>query len=466
VSKATLETATALEAPPGEAQTLDEAEAAYERFVWANLPRNFAGHFIHGMLGMTGFRLFNAPTFLPAYLHLLSGSDFIVGLGQSLQQLGGVISPVIGATQIEHRKKVLPVAILMGTLMRLQILGVAVVGFLLHGTPLLIAVLTFLFLLGLFSGPQSVAFQLLLAKVIPIARRGRLQALRNVTGGAIAATLAWGAGRFLIQRNVFGNGYGVTFLLAFLLTSAGLTALQMLMREPEPPTIRAKARIMDRMREFPILFTQDRGFLFFMVAQTLATAGRVAAPFYILFAGHSIRLDGKNLGLLSLAFLGADTVTNLGWGLAGDRFGFRFTFAVALVVWIAGTILLMAAPALAAGGAAHGGAGPGVLSFILMAFFALGAAQSGFLMSSQTMVLEFGARDDIPMRLALTTTAQGAMNTVGPLAGGLIAATLGYQVLFGVSVGMLTIALTVLLTLVEEPRNRPLASGRSRVLRP
>ena len=74
---------------------------------------------------MTGFRLFNAPTFLPAYLYLLSGSAFVVGLGQSLQQLGGVVSPVIGATQIEHRKRVLPVAMLMGTLMRVQILGVA-----------------------------------------------------------------------------------------------------------------------------------------------------------------------------------------------------------------------------------------------------------------------------------------------------------------------------------------------------
>ena len=49
-----------------------EAEAAYEAFVWKHLPRNFAAHYIHGMLGMTGFRLFNAPTFLPAYLHLLS----------------------------------------------------------------------------------------------------------------------------------------------------------------------------------------------------------------------------------------------------------------------------------------------------------------------------------------------------------------------------------------------------------
>ena len=192
-------------------------------------------------------------------------------------------------------------------------------------------ILVFLFLLGLFSGPQSVAFQLLLAKVIPISRRGRLQALRNVTGGAIAAGLAWFAGRYLIQRNVLGNGYSTTFLLAFVLTSLGLTALRLLMREPEPPTVRAKAQAAGPgARSFPALLRRDRGFTFFMLAQTLATAGRVAAPFYILFAGHSMELNGKNLGLVSLAFLGADTITNMGWGLAGDRFGFRSTFIVSL----------------------------------------------------------------------------------------------------------------------------------------
>ncbi len=424
-----------------------EAEAAYERFVWKNLPRNFVGHYLHGMMGMTGFRLFNAPTFLPAYLHLLSGSDFVVGLGQSLQQVGAVISPVLAATQIEHRKRVLPVAVLLGTLMRLQILGIAVAGFILHGYPLLVAVLVFLFLLGLFSGPQQVAFQLLLAKVIPIARRGRLQALRNVTGGAIAAGLAWFAGHYLIQNNVFGNGYGVTFLLAFVLTSLGLTALRLLMREPEPPTVRARGRVIDRMREFPELFRQDRDFSFFIIAQTLAMAARVAAPFYILFAGHSIALSGQNLGLVSLAFLGADTVTNLGWGLAGDHFGFRATFIASLIVWAAATVLLFMAPILA------GPALP-VTVLIYIAFFGLGAAQSGYMMSSQTMVLEFGDRDDMAMRLALTATTQGLMATLGPLVGGVIAAALGYLVLFGVSVAFLALALVVLVGFVEEPRRR------------
>ena len=148
-------------------------------------------------------------------------------------------------------------------------------------------------------------------------------------------------------------------------------------------------------------------------------------------------------------------MTNLGWGLAGDRFGFRFTFALSLGVWVAGTLLLMAAPGLVAVRLMGMAVSP--QEFILMAFFSLGAAQSGFQMSSQTMVLEFGSRDDMPMRLALTATAQGAMNTIGPLAGGVIAAILGYQVLFGVSLALLAASLLVLLTLVEEPRYRTVA---------
>jgi MFS family permease len=430
-----------------------DAEAAYEKFVWDNLPRNFVGHFVHGALGMTGFRLVNSLTIMPAYLSYLSGgSTLIVGLGQSLQQLGGVVSPVVGAAFIEHRKKVLPVSMVMGTLMRTQILGLAAAGFFLHGKALLAVVLTCLFFLGLFSGAQGVAFQLLMAKVIPITRRGALQAIRNAVGGAIAAGLAWWAGAYLVQRNIFGNGYGVTFAVALILTTLGLTVLATVMREPIPPTVRAKTPFIARMREFPSLFAQDRGFMFFMIAQTLATAGRIGAPFYILFAGHTMTLDGKTIGLLSLISLGADTATNLVWGLVGDRFGFRLSFVLALIAWIGGTVLLMAAPSMA-----HiylGGLDLGAKAFILMAFFALGAAQSGFLMSSQTMVLEFGARDDIPMRLALVATGQGAMNAATPLLGGLIAATLGFEVLFGFSAALLVLALGLLIVLVEEPRKR------------
>ena len=91
---------------------------------------------------------------------------------------------------------------------------------------------------------------------------------------------------------------------------------------------------------------------------------------------------------------------------------------------------------------------------VLIAFFGLGAAQAGFNMSSQTMVLEFGAREDIAMRLGLSQTAQGLMNAVGPVIGGLIAIAAGYRPVFVISMVFEAIALGLLIFVVDEPRYR------------
>ncbi|MGH6986310.1 MAG: MFS transporter [Caulobacteraceae bacterium] len=424
---------------PSTAGSPEAAEAAYQAFVWKHLPRNFAGHFMHGMLGMTGFRLFNGPTFLPAYIHLITGSDLMVGLAQSLQQVGGVVSPVVGGAVVEHRRRVLPISVLMGSAMRLQILGVALAGFFLTGQALILATLGCLLVLGFFQGAQGVAFQLLLAKVIPTRLRGRLQALRNMFGGAVAAGLSYLAGRYLIQRDVLGNGFSSTFLAAFVLASLGLAALAILMREPRPPIVREKQRLRERVREFPAMLSADRGYMYFMIAQTLATGGRIAVPFYILFARHVMPLTGNNLGLVAMVFQGASPVTAMVWGMTGDRLGFRAAFIAAMTVWIAATMTLLLAPST---------------PIILLAFLGLGAAQAGFMMSSQTMVLEFGAREDVPMRLALSQTAQGTMNAIGPLIGGAIAMLAGYTPLFILSMVFEGAALILLIFVVDEPRFR------------
>ena len=424
-------------------ESSEERELAYESFVWRNLRRNYAGHFTHGTLGLTGFRLVNAPTFVPAYLHMLSGSDILTGLGLALQQLGSTISPIAGATAIEHRKYVLPVTMMLGTMMRVQILGLALAGWFLHGQSLLVASIVFLFLLGLFSGWQGVAFQYLLAKVIPISRRGRLQGWRNMTGGLIAALLSYFAGRYFIGHNIWGNGYGVTFLTAFVLTSLGLTAIGVLMREPELPTLRPRMRMMERLREFPELLRADKGFREFMIARTFAISGRMASPFYIIYAAHMVSLSGQTIGLLSFAYLIADTVTNLGWGYLSDRSGFRSSFIGALCIWIAAIALLMSV---------H------TLPLFFVAFFGLGAANSGYQMSAQNIVFEFGHRDDMAMRLALSNSAESGMAALGPLVGGLIAAAFGYAAVFSVTMAFLVLALALMLLRVEEPRNRKAAS--------
>lgn len=428
---------------PIEGEDLQVREAAYEKFVWDNLKRNYLGNYLHGMLGMTGFRLVNAPTFLPAYLHQISGSNSIVGLGLALQQVGGVISPIFGATKIEHRKTVMPAAMWMGGLARTAVLGIAVSGWLLRGTPLIASVLFFMLMFGVFMGAQRVVFSLLIAKVIPISRRGRLQAWRNATGSLIAAALAYFAGRWFIGPNLFGNGYGVTFVCAFVLTTLGLWALQLLLKEPEPPTTRTQGRFRDRLREFPRLISEDKAYAFFLLVQMLTTSARLATPFYILYVGASIHMTGATLGLLSLAFIGADALSNLVWGYLGDKTGFRLVLLLSIITWIAATVLLLNIHTSGA---------------IFLAFFGLGAAQSGYNMAAQTMILEFGQRDDLPMRIAVSATAESITATLGPLIGGQLADVLGYDTVFGISIGVLVAALVILVLLVKEPRTARLAA--------
>ena len=417
--------------------TPEGREQAYTDFVEDNLRRNYIAHFAHGMLGMTGFRLIFAPTFVPAYLYMLTGSSVFVGLGQALIQLGAIASPVMGAAHIEHRRLVLPAAMTIGVLMRFQLLGLAVAGWFLTGSILVAATFFFLLLFGFFLGSQRVAFQVVLSKVIPIRMRGRLQAWRNIVGGAIAAALSWWAGAHLIENNAFGNGYATTFMVAFVLTSLGLAALWMFMREPESPTVKVQMGVMARIREFPQLLV-DRDYRNFLIAQMLATSGRIVIPFCIIYAGRKMEVDGAAIGVFSLAFLGADTLTNLIWGTLGDRYGFRLTFILTVATWIVSLVVMIFADSP---------------WHFLIAFFGLGAAASGYMMSSTTLVLEFGKRDDIPMRLALSTTVETSMATVGPILGGVIASVAGLLPVFIISLLSLVAALGVLVSAVREPRH-------------
>lgn len=413
------------------------AERRYDLQVQRDLPRNFYAHLGHGMLGQTGFRLINAPTFLPAYIMLLSGgSEMMVGLALSVQALGMMLTPLLGANLIEHRKRVLPVGFLIGAMMRLSVLFIALSGLLLGGTSVLVAILVSLTLLGLFQGMQGVVFNFLMSKVIPVKKRGRLTGLRNFLAGITSAAVAWLGGHYLLGEVPTAAGYSYTFLLAFVLTSIGLLLL-LFVREPEPPTVKVKLGLVQRLGEVPQLLREDPAFSRYFLARSLATMGRMAMPFYILFAGQSIGLSGQNLGIITFAFTIAGTVSNLAWGSMADRHGFRGTFLLSIALWVVSTLVLLVASSQ---------------WLIILVFIGIGAAVQGFQNSSINLTLEFGDRDNLPMRIAIANTASELAGTLGPLLGGVLAALLGYEAVFIASIVFLIIGGAVVRIYVPEPR--------------
>lgn len=412
-----------------------DPQARFLSEVERDLPRNYAANLVHGCLGVTGLRLITAPTFVPAYLYLLSGSKLTVGLALAGQALGMALSSIWSATLIEHRRRVMPVVFGVGWLMRAQVLGLALAGFLLDGQAALVAVCVFLSLFGVFWGMQAVSFNFVIAKVIPARRRGRLAGMRNFLGGLSASAVAYLGGKYLVETNAFGDGYAATFMVAFILTSIGISALSFL-REPDSPVVCEASSLLRRLRDVPAMLRADRQFTRFFVARALAAFGMAAAPFYALQAGLFIDLSGATLGTLSLAFLLAQTISNLAWGRIADTHGYRLMFLLSVGLWMASTLLLMCSSSLAA---------------CLLAFCGLGAGIGGYLIASQNFVLEFGAQHELPMQIAVSDTASHLMMAAGPLLGGVLAQAYGYTPVFWIAVAVKALALLAILR-VREPR--------------
>jgi MFS family permease len=194
------------------------------------------------------------------------------------------------------------------------------------------------------------------------------------------------------------------------------------------------------MRQVPSLLRDDPAFTRYFAARAVATMGRMAMPFYILHEGSSAQLSGATLGILTLAFTLSGTISNLFWGPIGDRHGFRITFLASIGLWVAATVLLMIES--------------GNLPVTVIVFAGIGAAVQGFQNASQNMTLEFGARDDLPVRIAIANTTSEFAGTIGPLVGGVLAAAAGYQAVFSVSIFFLVLGGVVVARYVPEPRKQ------------
>jgi MFS family permease len=426
--------------PTSAQATIDDTtdEAQHAKQVMRDLPRNFAAKLAHGMLGMTGFRLMSAPTFVPAYIFMLSNSKVAVGLALGAQFIGMALSTIWGATLIEHRNHVMRVVTLVGWLMRLQILGLALSSFLLSGYWALGAACTFLALFGFFGGMQGVTFSVLMSKVIPVHQRGRLVGMRNFLGGLTASGVAYLGGKYLVGSNAFGNGYGSTFMLAFIFTSVGISALSFV-REPKSLSVRtAPSSFIKRLADAPELLRADPHYRRFFFARALGALGSSAIPFYILHVGNFINLSGGALGYFSLAFLLSQTVSNLPWGKIADRHGYRLVFILSVGMWALSTLLLILDTTM--------------LAFIL-AFCGLGAGFGGYQVASQNFVLEFGKAHELPMLIAVSDTASHVMMAFGPLIGGIIATQFGYPPIFWMALCFKALAV-LMVWRIEEPRYR------------
>ena len=421
-----------------------------------------------------GFSLISRETVIPVLVSQLTDSKLAIGLIPAMVSLGLYLPQLLTANMAERMVYKKPFVMLVGILWERSpylLIGLVVFLFALpHPTVALVAVLGGVGLATMGAGVATPAWLDMIAKVIPVNKRGIWLGLGHGLGQLMGVLGAFLVSRILVGFAFPGN-YSLLFILAFvfMIVSWGGLALT---REPPSQRTKETVPLNEYLGRLPGVLAKDHNYRRYLISKTLVNAGAMSAGFFAVYGTELYALDGRGVGLLTGVLVGTQAVLNPLWGLLADRFGHKSVLASAAIFLV---LAPLCALLLDGGGGAHavgagleaGASGPapglssilgGVPPSLVLTFVFLAAYLSADHTSSLNIILEFCDPEDRPTYVGLTNTLLAPVLICAPIFGGWLAGTLGYGALFGTALAVSAAAAVSMLFWVREPRRELVGS--------
>ncbi|MCX7681817.1 MAG: MFS transporter [Anaerolineae bacterium] len=409
-----------------------------------DIARNYRFNAIVNILDGTffwfGASFIAARTILPLYVSNLTDSKLAIGLLSVIASTGWLFPQLFTANLVQRlpRKKVMVVNVGLFT-ERLPVLLMVPAALLATRFPLPALVLFFVLFAWhtLGAGAVAVSWQDMLAKIIPLERRGKFFGITNF-GGPATGVLGAAAAAWLLDHYEFPYGYVLCFACAALLIFISWFFLA-LTREPAQPPQERPLSQKEFWHQLPRLLRSDRNFRRYLLSQSVTTLGGMSLGFLTVYAVQRWQLPEGQAGAFTASMLIAQALSNLLFGVLADRRGHKLVLEL-------GTLLIALAIGLAS-------IAPAPAWFHLV-FALVGSSTAAFFMSGMMIVFEFSTPEVRPTYIGLSNTLIGTVSALAPLIGGWLAELEGYQALFIVSCVIELAGLTLLHCLVQEPRRR------------
>jgi len=408
------------------------------------LPANFRHNFVALLVDYTSFSaalaFVNPSVVLPAFASTLTNLEPLIGLVGTVMNASWLL-PQLGAAALiggrPRKKPYLMAALCAGR----PFWFVLALGswFLLPHRPM--AALGVLYAcVGIFfflDAVASVAWFDIMARAVPLARRGRLIGAGQLVSGLLGIGIGPLVALILASpRFPYPTNYALLFVLAGLVIIPSTVALGML-REPEGTDLEPRRTVLDFLRQLGGVWRGDGNFRRLMGFRWLIGLMNLAVPFYVLHAEEIIGLSEGMAGWFVLAQTVGGIAASVSLGWLSERRGPR------AVIWVGAATALLS-PLVALGVHFFH---QGVLQQVyLMVYFLLGVTNSSWLLGPLNYVLEIAPQGRRPLYVGLYNTLAGLLVPASFLGGVLLRVT-SYPVLFGVTAGGIAAALWISLRL-------------------
>lgn len=419
------------------------AHSTLDQTAQSNLRWNFTVNLIDIAFITLGISLVSRDTVLPVLVSTLTDSNLAIGLIAALYGLGIYLPQLFTANFTERLLYKKPFVMLVGSFgerLPYLLMGVAVWFFAVPAPNLaLVLVLGCLALTGFSAGSATPAWYDLIAKVIPVQRRGVWSGVSHGIGALMAVFGAFLVGTIL-DGYPYPNNFALLFVLAFAAMCISFVGLAL---NREPPSEMVKERVSTRsyFRQLPGVLRANANYRRFFISRTVVILGAMANSFFIIYGSQRFGLGGADIGLLTAVLVASQAVMSMVWGVIGDRSGHKVVLTGAAFALALAALNTLLAPSQA---------------WLILSFVLLGASSSGDAVSGLNIILEFAAPEDRPTYIGLTNTLLALPIVLAPILGGWLATVAGFPALLGAAALLATTGSALLAFWVHEPRRQPL----------
>jgi MFS family permease len=404
-----------------------------------NFRFNFLVNSLDGASYWFGYS-FIAPTIiLPLYISHFTSNPLIIGLIPFLNTAGFLLPQLFTSNFVERAplKKFFPVN-LGFFLERLPVFFLAPSAYFLANSQPILALVLFFLLYTWYCGGAGliiVGWQDMVAKIIPVVKRGRFFGITNFIGNA-SGILGALAVTYVLGKYTFPLGYVFAFSAAAILIFLSWFFLTF---AREPRVISNKPRIsqLEYLRSLPEVIRKDRNFLKYLLVQIVFSLSGMATGFLIVYAAKTWNLPDSQAGGFVIAMQVGQALSNLFFGFLADRKGHKLSLELCALISTVSLVMAIIAPS--------------PLWFFAI-FFLRGAVVAGTFISGISIVYEFTTPENRPTYIGLANTIPGVAASVAPLMGGWLAGAVSYQMMFILAAVIGALGWGLLRFAVHEPR--------------
>ena len=409
---------------------------------------NFRSLVIDGSFFSIGIAFLESNTIFPALISQLTQNSVLIGLVSTIRNAGYLLPQLLVAGYAERLPYKKPFLMINGLVSRLSVLAMAAITFFLAGSNpslALIGLIAANTVFALTDGIGGVPWIDMVAKTIPSTRRGTLFGVMQFVGGIGALIVGLFIRQILASTTLsFPGNYSLLLIMGFVFLCVSYSGT-MMVRE-EAGVVRQGSSFKAYLARLPQAWRGNKLFQRMMFTRMLLAFLYLSLPFYAVYARRALGFPESTLGFFISAQMAGSILAGLLWGYVGDRYGNR------TVIRLAGAAAA-STPALALVSSVMAGAGFAGLALVpyLLLFATIGCTLSGMWMGFTNYLLELVEDVDRPTYVGMMNTLTAPF-TFLPILGGVLIQVLSYEVLFGVTLGVLLIGNIVASTL-PEPRH-------------